>query len=566
MKPLDPRLLRHARSARHWVLLAAACQIGVAALVVVQALLLAGALAAVVSDGAPAASVVRPAALLVLVVAGRAGLAWVQERFAHRAATRVVGELRAAVLDRVTAAGPRALDGDNGPGLTTLVTRGLDALDGYLVRYLPQLLATAVVTPALLAVVLAHDLLSAVLMAVTLPLVPVLMALVGWSTQRFAERRLVRMQQLGSQLLDLVAGLPTLKALGRASQQAARVRTVGDAYRRATNVVLRQAFLSGLVLEVFTTLAVALVAVGVGLRLLRGEMDLQTGLAVLILAPEVYLPLRMVGQHFHASSDGIAAAAQAFSALELPTRSQAEATRPLSRVTGVRFENLSLRHDGRDLEAPYRLDDTVRAGRVTALVGANGAGKSTAVAALLGLRVPSAGRVLLRTGADEVDLADIDRQLWHRQVAWAPQRPVLVPGTVAENLRVVAPDATTEDLHAAARRVGLDEVIADLPAGWDTRIGGGGVGLSAGQRQRLALTRVLLRVADATAPAHVVVLDEPTAHLDPETEQVVLRTLRELADDGALVIVVAHRASLASVADDVIVVRARAMSPEEVAA
>jgi ATP-binding cassette subfamily C protein CydD len=295
-------------------------------------------------------------------------------------------------------------------------------------------------------------------------------------------------------------------------------------------------------------------------------MDLQTGLAVLILAPEVYLPLRMVGQHFHASSDGIAAASQAFSALELQPRPQPEAARPLSRVTGVRFENLSLRHEGRDVEAPHGLDDAASEGRLTALVGANGAGKSTAVAALLGLRIPSSGRVVLLTEAGEVDVAEVDRRAWHRQVAWAPQRPVLVPGTVAENLRVVAPHATTEELESAARRVGLDDVVADLPAGWDTRIGGGGVGLSAGQRQRLALTRVLLRVADPTASAHVIVLDEPTAHLDPDTEQVVLRTLRELADGGALVLVVAHRASLASAADDVIVVQARLTSPQEVLA
>lgn len=558
MRPLDPRLLRRIGSARRWVLLAVSLQVGVAVLVVVQAFLLASAVAGVVQDGLPASSVLDEATLLVVVVALRAAIAGAQERFGHRAATDVVAELRVAVLAHAAAAGPAAADD---PGATaTLLTRGLDALDGYLVRYLPQLIATAVLTPALIVVLLSQDLISAVVVTITLPLVPVLMALVGWTTQRLSAERLRRMQQLGAQLLDLVAGLPTLRALGRARQQAHRVREVGEAYRSSTTAVLRQAFLSGMVLELVTTLSVAVVAVGVGLRLLGGGLDLRTALVVLVLAPEAYLPLRLVGQHFHASTDGLAALTRAIRLLESPVRPYGSRACPV--VHEIRWDGVGVERPGRRVVAPAGLRGRAVAGSVTALVGANGSGKSTAVAVALGLLVPTTGRVLL-VGPDgaEHEVGGVDRAAWHRQVAWTPQRPALVPGTLADNLRLAVPAASWDDLGTAAARAGLDEVVARLPDGWRTRLGAGGHGLSAGERQRVGLARTLLRVG---AGAHVVVLDEPTAHLDEGTEQVVLRTVRQLADDGCLVVVVAHRPSLRDVADAAVTVRSLAAA--EVAA
>lgn len=552
--PLDPRLLARARAARGWVALAAALQVGNAALVVVQAFLLGDALAGVVTGSATTGSVAEAVAWLALVVGGRALLAGAQERFAHRAAVDVVAELRGALVDHLAAAGPAALHGRTA-ALTTLATRGLDALDGYLVRYLPQLLATALVTPALLAVVLTQDLLSAVLMAVTLPLVPLFMALVGWTTRSRARVRMERMERLGEQLLDLVAGLPTLRALGRELDQAARVRAVGEAYRRSTSAVLRQAFLSSLVLELFTTLSVALVAVGIGLRLVSGDLDLRTGLVVLVLAPEVYLPLRMVGQHFHASADGIAAAGEALDVLAGPVRRAGAAPAPA--VGGIRFEAVSVEHPGRAVTAPADLDLELVPGRVTALVGDSGAGKSTAVEVLLGLRRPDAGRVLVvpPDGRPPVDLADVDPDAWRSRLAWVPQRPVIVPDTLAGNVRLVAPDATDDEVRAAAAQAGLDEVVDTLPGGWQTPLGTGGAGLSAGQRQRIALARALLRVSRG---AHVVVLDEPTAHLDAGSERLPLDVIARLRDAGCAVLVVAHRPALVAAADDVVTVRAAA--------
>jgi ATP-binding cassette subfamily C protein CydD len=356
------------------------------------------------------------------------------------------------------------------------------------------------------------------------------------------------MQRLGGQVLDLVAGLPTLRALGRERGQAARVRETGEAYRRATLRTLRQAFLSALVLESLTTLAVALVAVGVGLRLVYGQLDLRTALAVLVLAPEVFLPLRLVGTHYHASVDGLAAAGEAFAVLDRPAPPAGTAPCPDLRVATVRLDGVRVVHAGRDLATPDRLDAEIRPGRVLALVGPSGAGKSTAVEVLLGLRCADAGQVTVSTPNGPVDLAAIEPRSFLDQVAWVPQRPLLLPGTLADNARLVAPAATAAQLAEAARATGLDDVVAALPHGWDTRIGAGGHGLSAGQRQRLALTRALLR------PAALVVLDEPTAHLDAATEQVVHAAVRTLRDRGTAVVLVAHRPELVALADEVVTV------------
>ncbi|WP_082131385.1 thiol reductant ABC exporter subunit CydD [Cellulomonas sp. FA1] len=541
MKPLDPRLLRYARAARGYLALTVALGVVTGALVVAQALLLAHALGSAVADGATLPRVLPLVGGLAGVVAVRALVAGVQERYAHRAATRAVAELRERVVAHAATVGPRRAAPADGASLVTLATRGLDALEPYFVRYLPQLVLAATLTPATLLVVLGLDWISAAIIAGTIPLVPVFMWLVGVMTQGRSERGLATMQRLGAQVLDLLAGLTTLRAFGRERGPVARVRDLGDAHRRATMGTLRVAFLSGMVLELLTTLCVALVAVAIGMRLVYGQMDLVTGLAVLVLAPEVFNPLRQVGAQFHASTDGVAAADRAFAVLEVPV--PPTGTRPAPDLAGgaVRARGVAVR--ARSGWAPAPLDVGLAPGRVVALVGASGAGKSTTVEVLLGLLTPDAGRVeLVAADGTATDLADVDVHGYWRQVTWLPQRPVLEPGTVHEVLG--SPDPADRDRAAAL--TGLDAVVATLPEGWSTALGTGGTGLSVGQRQRLALTRALLH------PSPVVVLDEPTAHLDAAGERVVLATLAALRDAGSAVLLVAHRASLAARADDVV--------------
>lgn len=557
MKPLDPRLLRHARSARGYIALTAALGAAGAALVVAQAMLLAHALGLAVHDGATlggSLDVPHVGVLigwLAVVVLARTLVTWTQERFAHRAAARTIAELREQVVAKAAALGPRWLAEGDGPRVVTLATRGLDALEPYFVRYLPQLVLAVTVTPATLVVVLTQDWVSALIIAGTLPLIPLFMVLVGRLTEGRSARGLRVMQRLGSQVLDLLAGLSTLRALGRERGPVARVRELGDAHRRATMGTLRIAFLSGMVLELLTTLSVALVAVGIGLRLVYGDIGLVTGIAVLVLAPEVYLPLRQVGAQFHASTDGIAAADQAFAVLETPTPERGTMPCPDLHRSTLALDGIAVRAPGRDVLAPADLDLVITPGRVTALTGPSGAGKTTTVDVLLGLVRPDLGRVTITApGAATIDLADIDPSSFWSQVAWVPQRPVLEPGTLRE---VVGPGADDDAVARAAEATGLDTVVASLPHGWQTPVGQGGVGLSVGQRQRVALTRAML------STAALVILDEPTAHLDASGERVVLDTLRSLRADGRTVLVVAHRASLLAVADSVVEVRSAAV-------
>lgn len=564
MKPLDPQLLKVAAPARGYVVLTAVFGVATALLIVTQAIAIARALTPVIRDGQGLGAVRTPLLVLAGVVLGRAIVAGLSERFAHRAAAKVIADLRRQVLDRAVALGPRWLSaptesGSNGSDVVTLSTRGLNDLGPYFVRYLPQLLLTVTVTPLTLLVVLGQDLISAIIITVTIPLVPIFMILVGQLTQKTSEKRLTVMSRLGSQVLDLIAGLPTLRAFGREIGPATRVKQLGQAYTQSTMKTLQIAFLSGMVLELLTTLSVALVAVGVGLRLVYGYVDLETALIILILAPEVYLPIRNVGTHFHASANGMAAFTKALAILETPVALAGTTVAPDLRGSTLEVTNLSVRAPGRDLLAPANLSFTVSPGTITALVGASGAGKTTAILSLLGLVTPHSGTVTWRpdqpgTGPEALDIADLDPRSYWDQVAWLSQRSTLAPGTLRAALLDSATPSDAEFDHAV-EQAGLTEVIAQLPNGLDTVIGLGGLGLSVGQRQRVALAKTLL------SPRPLIILDEPTAHLDALTETHILASITELKERGATVIVVAHRPSVVSLADQVVEVDSQTTTP-----
>ncbi|CAM5330229.1 Thiol reductant ABC exporter subunit CydD OS=Streptomyces rimosus subsp. rimosus (strain ATCC/ DSM 40260 / JCM 4667 / NRRL 2234) OX=1265868 GN=cydD PE=4 SV=1 [Streptomyces rimosus subsp. rimosus] len=540
MKPVDPRLLRYARATRFFLAAVVLLGLAGAGLVIGQAMLIAEVVVGAFQRDLGLGDLSTPVLLLALVSVGRGLVSWLTELAAHRASAAVKSELRTRLLTRAAAdLGPGWLSTQRSGELTTLATRGIDALDDYFARYLPQLGLAVVVPVAVLARIVTGDWISAATIVVTLPLIPLFMVLIGWATQNRMERQWQLLARLSGHFLDVVAGLPTLKVFGRAKAQAASIRAITGAYRRATLRTLRIAFLSSFALELLATISVALVAVGIGMRLVHGSLDLYTGLLVLILAPEAYLPLRQVGAQYHAAAEGLAAAEEIFAVLETPQRTTGNAPAPDS--TALSVEDLVVRHPGRTEPSLPRTSFDVAPGETVALVGPSGAGKTTLLNVLLGFAEPAAGRI--RVGGR--DLAGIDPEDWRRRIAWVAQRPYLFAGTITENVRLARPDADDAAVHAALRDAGALDFVSALPDGAATVLGEGGSGLSAGQRQRLALARAFL------ADRPILLLDEPTANLDGETEAGIVDAVRRLAA-GRTVLLVVHRPALLAVADRVV--------------
>ncbi|WUG33020.1 thiol reductant ABC exporter subunit CydD [Streptomyces sp. NBC_00459] len=538
VKPIDPRLLRYAGATRRFLLAVVGLGAVGAGLVIAQAMLIAEVVVGAFQHGLAAAELRTPLLLLVAVAGGRAVVSWLTELAAHRTSAAVKSELRGRLLERSVALGPGWLSGQRTGSLVALATRGVDALDDYFSRYLPQLGLAVVVPVAVLARIVTEDWVSAAIIVGTLPLIPVFMVLIGWATQSRMDRQWRLLSRLSGHFLDVVAGLPTLKVFGRAKAQAESIRRITGEYRQATMGTLRIAFISSFALELLATLSVALVAVTIGMRLVHGEMDLYTGLVVLVLAPEAYLPLRQVGAQFHAAAEGLAAAEEIFAVLETAVPESGTGAVPAG---GVAFEGVTVRYPGRSVDAVADASFAVGAGETVALVGPSGAGKSTLLHALLGFVRPAEGRVCVG-GAD---LAGIDLEQWRSRVAWVPQRPHLFAGSIAENVRLARPDADDTAVRTALADAGALEFVDALPDGIHSALGEDGAGLSAGQRQRLALARAFL------ADRPVLLLDEPTAALDGETEAEVVAAVRRLAV-GRTVLLVVHRPALLAVADRVV--------------
>ncbi|MEU0830580.1 thiol reductant ABC exporter subunit CydD [Streptomyces sp. NPDC005969] len=552
MKPIDPRLLHYARATRLFLAAVVALGVAGAALVIAQAMLIAEVVVGGFEDGLAVTELRTPLMLLAVVALGRGLVSWLTELAAYRASAAVKSELRGRLLDRAAALGPDWLSGQRTGSLVALATRGVDALDDYFARYLPQLGLAVVVPVAVLARIVTEDWVSAAIIVVTLPLIPLFMILIGWATQSRMDRQWQLLSRLSGHFLDVVAGLPTLKVFGRAKAQAESIRTITSQYRRATLRTLRIAFLSSFALELLATLSVALVAVTIGMRLVHGELDLYTGLVVLILAPEAYLPIRQVGAQYHAAAEGLSAAEEIFAVLETEVRAGGTADVPQS--LRLELEGVTVRHEGRSAPSLDGASLVVEEGETVALVGPSGVGKSTLLHVVLGFAEPDEGRV--QVGG--VDLAALAPERWRERIAWVPQRPHLFAGTIAENVRLARPDADDGAVTAALRDAGAYDFVADLPDGAQTLLGEDGAGLSAGQRQRLALARAFL------ADRPLLLLDEPTASLDGETEAGIVDAVRRLAA-GRTVLLVVHRPALLAVADRVVALEP-GVAPEHAAA
>jgi thiol reductant ABC exporter CydD subunit len=512
----------------------------VSALATVAAAALVAALVARAFAGEQGPGVAALAALAT-VLAVRALAVALTEVSGRAAAARSLSRLRRRMVEHVlldlAGAPERVPSGE----LATAAVQGVDALEAWFARYLPQVVLSVLVPPLLLAYLLSRDAEAAIVLGITVPLVPLFMVLIGLASRAAAQRRFATLSRLGAHFVDVVRGLPTLRAFRREAAQVAQIAAVTDRWRQETMGTLRIAFLSALVLELIAMLGTAVAAGVVGLQLVGGSLGLEAGLTVLILAPELYAPLRALGAQYHASADGLAAAERLFAVLDAaPARAPVPAAgaTPDPARHAVRIEGALLTHPGRECASLAGVDLELAPGETTALTGPSGAGKSTLAALVLRLSDPTAGRL----SCAGTDLREIEPESWWRRVAWMPQATTLYAGTLADNVRLGAPGTPDATVVAALEAVGLAPLLAGLPEALHTRVGDGGRSLSAGEARRVALARALVR------DASLVVLDEPTAHLDEDSAAAVRRAVGRVCH-GRTALVVTHDPVLAAAAD-----------------
>lgn len=540
MKPVDPRLFRYARSTRRFFIISVLVGALTAFFVILQAWFLSSILVDVIGNGDALGSVSFAIMALVLTFGARAILIWISDTVATRSAGVAKSELRQAAMSALIDQGNAGM---NAGEISALATRGIDALDNYFSRYLPQLVLAVIVPISIIVVIFTQDLISALIVVFTVPLIPVFMILIGMFTQQKVDRQWKTLTKLSGHFLDLISGLPTLKIFGRAQTQVKIIEKVGAEYRSSTMGVLRISFLSSLVLELLASLSVALVAVSIGLRLAEGQVAFSIGLFVLILAPEVYLPLRLIGQHFHAAAEGLGAADKLFAIIE---SNQLNINRGINVENGVSIQltNVEVAHLGSENIALSSTTFSAHPGTVTAIVGASGSGKTTLLRALLGVIPIHSGSIHV----GQIPIGEVSLACWHKKIGWLPQEPHLFASDLSGSptirdvvdLRGEASDTKIWEIlqstHIAAeiRSIGLDYQLTS------------GTGLSGGQLQRLALARALMN------DPSILILDEPTAAVDIASEMLIEQTLREFANKNGIVILVAHRPGLLNIADQIV--------------
>ncbi len=548
---IDPRLLRQARIARTALLLTLICGLAGGLLALAQAGSLSAIIARVFIGKQTLAQVLPLLRGLLSIFVLRTGVSLGSEVAANGVAVRVKSSLRELLLEKLIRLGPAYQARQESGELVASALQGVESLDAYFSQFLPQLVLAAIIPLAVLVAVFPRDLLSGAVLLLTAPLIPIFMILIGRLSETLTTRQFTALKRMSAFFLDTLQGLTTLKALGQSRNRETKISEVSERYRRATMGVLQTTFLSALVLELVGTLSTAVVAVEIGLRLLSGRLGFEQALFILIVAPEFYLPLRNLGLRFHAGMSGVTAARRIFEILDTPetdARSQSGNVYRAPRSAGplgdelICFEGVTYHYPGREGPVLKDVSFCIQPGEMVALVGRSGAGKSTLAHLLLGFIQPTGGKI--RAGRQRMQ--DIPIEDWRRQIAWVGQQPVLFQGSLADNMRIAKKDASLEEIQHAAEQAGFAEVVAVLPQGWDTRIGEGGVGLSGGQAQRLALARAFLR------DAPFLVLDEPTAHLDPAQEMALAEVTRRLCADRT-VLVIAHRLQTVREADNILV-------------
>ncbi len=487
---------------------------------------------------------------LSLVIILRAVMVYVNEQGAAVLSEKIRSNLREQLTAKLLRLGPAYIDRQRGGELTHALTTAVDSLDAYFSQYLPQLIVTMVLPVGILAVVFPIDTLSAVVLLLTAPLIPIFMILIGKTTEALTNRQYQTFSRMSAFFLDSLRGLTELKNLGRSIDHAVRLDGVSEQYRKATMRVLRISFLSALVLELAATLSVAVIAVEIGIRLLYGRVDFLQAFFLLVIAPEFYLPLRQLGARFHAGRSGVSAARRIFEILDEPepspvitsTAARRDLKEDFQAPFYIRFENVSFGYPGRELDAIHGLSFDLHSGETNALIGLNGSGKSTLAALLLRFIQPREGRILI----NETNIQEIPVETWRASIAWMNQKPFLFNETIRQNLLIASPHATDHEIEPVLEETRLLEVIRAMPDGLDTVIGENAYRLSGGQAQRLALARTLLK------DAPLVVLDEPTSHLDALLEKDLADSLQRLRATRT-VLVIAHRKDTANQADRILI-------------
>lgn len=517
--------------------------IGSGLLAVLQAYYLALCINAVFLEKAEVPAILPWLIILGGVILCRAIAVWYGDILSHRLADRIQTELRQRLVQHLLALGPVALSRQPTGGLVNLLTEGIENLEAYFARYLPQLLTAALIPLIILGVVLYQDRVAALLLCVTAPLIPLFMILIGKAAERRNKQQWEKLAFLSSHFFDVLQGLTTLKIFGRSKEQIAVIARISGEFRDATLQVLRIAFLSALALELTATISTALVAVTVGLKLLFADIGFTQAFFVLLLAPEYYLPLRSLGTQFHAGMAGVAAAEQIYRVLAIPAAEAKGREERYLRSDGMQLEfvQVSFSYEKNGEWALQEAGFSIQAGERVALVGESGAGKTTIANLLLRFIRPDSGSIRINGQL----LEGINDEDWRSQVAYVPQSPHLFSGTVADNI-TLGKAYSLEDIQRAARQAGAHSFIERLPQGYQTLVGEGGRGLSGGERQRLAIARAFL------LDAPLILLDEPTASLDAQSESSVSEALENLFA-GRTVIIIAHRLSTVLRADRIIV-------------
>ena len=535
---IDPRLMREGRRARGALYGSIALGLVCAWVVIGQSVLLARLVNAISFRHITLGPLMPWIAGLALLFLIRAGLTYGAEVLASRACLAIKTGLRAAMLDKLFARGP-AGEAASAEAAATMLD-GVETLEPYFARYLPQMYLCVAVPLAILALVFPLDWISGIVLLVAGPLIPLFMVFVGYRAEAINQRQWETLLQLGTHFLDVLQGLTTLKLFGRARDEIRIIARISDDYRRTTMEGLRIAFLTSAVLEFFASLAIALVAVLFGARLVHGHFNFYPAFLVLLLAPEYFVPLRGLSVHYHARMSAIASAKQIFAILDAPVPERGTKALAPAETIGIACENLGFSYAGRAVLEDFTAQ--FPAGKTTVIVGASGAGKTTLSRLLLGFLAPSAGRILV----NGQDLAEIAPERWREALAWVPQNPRLFHGSIAENLTLGSPDAPYAALRGAAARAHAYNFIKALPGEFKADVGEGGANLSGGEIQRIALARAYLR------NAKLLILDEATASLDSATEAAILDTMATLAT-GCTAIIIAHRLAVAERADQILV-------------